>query len=437
MNPSDKGWLRTFISYRSRTIHLVRNQEIQALMSGSQNSFEFLYQLIQPTGLMYGFPIKFIGSPHPKLPEWKEKDKIKVLLAESYLCFGQFFHGQNLRTPDYRPVLEDIYSFYQQHEGLFIRPGKTLFRRKASIVDDLERILDKRISIQYDWRNFWTSFFHNSLLFLDLILFVHWKEHPPEHPTQALKTQQQLMRVNILRVIAAAAHAEDDVKPEERELFNYFLQSAHLPAPLKRKAATFIRDGVNLSEIDTVEGDSWIMNKYYLELAILTTWANRNISEAERVFLRKLAHQLDLTMWDLDHSMKSVKLFVQTHWNQVHYLQIKQNYRIVSEQMIREFQLLVKKNQRMIGEEISQSKELVVLLRKSTRTGLTEREKEKVRRQLLDILRTIPTFTLALLPGAFITLPILMRVIPKHILFPSSFVENLPEEKPSSKPSKK
>jgi hypothetical protein len=107
---------------------------------------------------------------------------------------------------------------------------------------------------------------------------------------------------------------------------------------------------------------------------------------------------------------------------------VKQNYWIVSERLIRRLRQLVVKNQRMIALEVQESKELVYLLGKSTRQELTAVEKEKVRAQLLDILRTIPAFTLFMLPGAMITLPVLLRIIPKHVLYPSSFLPPKEEE---------
>ncbi|MEM7660057.1 MAG: LETM1 domain-containing protein [Bacteroidota bacterium] len=339
---------------------------------------------------------------------------------------GLYFHYHpDKKLPEtLQAVINDIRNFYQQNYPLFSDSSRSLFGRKKNILDQIEYILDRRISIRYDWRNFWTSFFHNSLLFFDLILFVQWMEHPIEVPHHTLKERRQKLRMNILKVIAAAAHSDEEVQVEERELFNYFLSSAQLPSNLRREAATFMRDGVQLNELDLADLQSWVLKKYFLELAILTTWSNRKVSEVEKVFLRKLAHELDLNALDLQASMEAIETFVLAYWDQVHYLQIKQNYRIISERMIQRMRTIVKKNQRMISEEIQESRELVFLLRKSTRTELTSEEKEKVRDQLLDILRTIPAFTIFMLPFGSFTLPILLRIIPKSILFPSSFREN-------------
>ncbi|MEZ4828079.1 MAG: hypothetical protein R3C61_17615 [Bacteroidia bacterium] len=392
------------------------------------SSYEYLYHIIQPTGLMYGYPIRFIENPHPKAGEWVEKDKVKVLLAESYISSGLYFRHDESQdfTTTVQTVLDDIRSYYEENFHLYSETRSGLFGKKREIVSQLEYIFDQRISIKYDWRNFWTSFFHNSFLFFDLINFVQWMESRDDPPAaeaspDAIKTLRQNLRLLILQVIAAAAHADQGVKREAKELFNYFLQSSYLPAKQKKQAELSFAKGIKIENLDFSIVKSWAMRKYFLELAILTTWANRHISDSEKEFLAALAKKLKLTSAELTHSMAAVESFVFEYWDQVHYLQIKQNYRIVSERLIRQMGQTARKNQQRLAREIAESRELVYLLRKGTTQALSAEEKEKVREQLLDILRAIPAFTLFLLPGAFITLPILFRIIPKNILYPSSF----------------
>jgi hypothetical protein len=74
-------------------------------------------------------------------------------------------------------------------------------------------------------------------------------------------------------------------------------------------------------------------------------------------------------------------------------------------------------------KEISQSKELMQLLAKSANKDLSKEEKKKVKKQLLDICKTIPSLTIFLIPGGSLLLPILIKFIPQ--LLPSSFNENL------------
>ena len=72
--------------------------------------------------------------------------------------------------------------------------------------------------------------------------------------------------------------------------------------------------------------------------------------------------------------------------------------------------------------ELSESKELVVLLGQSTLRELTKGEKKKVKTQLLDICKSIPSLAIFLLPGGGVLLPLLIKLIPE--LLPSAFNEN-------------
>ena len=80
------------------------------------------------------------------------------------------------------------------------------------------------------------------------------------------------------------------------------------------------------------------------------------------------------------------------------------------------------RNKKAIIQEVNESKELLTLLHKMAREKLSEEEKFKVKIQLMDIIKTLPTFIIIALPGTFITLPLLLNVLPKKA-FPSAFSE--------------
>jgi len=63
------------------------------------------------------------------------------------------------------------------------------------------------------------------------------------------------------------------------------------------------------------------------------------------------------------------------------------------------------------------------LLAKSTVKDLDKEEKKKIKNQILDICKTIPSLTIFLLPGGSLLLPILIKFIPK--MLPSAFNENI------------
>jgi hypothetical protein len=87
---------------------------------------------------------------------------------------------------------------------------------------------------------------------------------------------------------------------------------------------------------------------------------------------------------------------------------------------------LILRNKNRLIKELAESGELVKLLTLSTVRDLNKKEKQKVREQLLDICKTVPSLTLFLLPGGSLLLPIMVKLIPT--LLPSAFNENAIEQ---------
>ena len=96
-------------------------------------------------------------------------------------------------------------------------------------------------------------------------------------------------------------------------------------------------------------------------------------------------------------------------------------------QNIEEIKELLHKNKLKLYQELSQSKEAMYLIKKSTHTNLVEEEKLKIKVQLLDICKAIPAFTVFMLPGGALLLPLLIKLIPD--ILPSAFQEDAPRQK--------
>ena len=69
---------------------------------------------------------------------------------------------------------------------------------------------------------------------------------------------------------------------------------------------------------------------------------------------------------------------------------------------------------------------MVFLIRKSASEELTKEEKEKVKTQFMDIVKSMPALAIFLLPGGALLLPIVLKIIPN--LVPSAFKDNELEE---------
>ena len=131
--------------------------------------------------------------------------------------------------------------------------------------------------------------------------------------------------------------------------------------------------------------------------------------------------KMSLTKQELLLSLKMIEEFVLQNWDKIHYLQDKNNFQIVSNRIQKRFMSVLNKNKKRIVKEIEESKELMELLAKSRKEKLSVEEKEKVKNQLLDILKTIPTLAIFLLPLGKLILPILLKILPENLFYPSAF----------------
>jgi len=83
---------------------------------------------------------------------------------------------------------------------------------------------------------------------------------------------------------------------------------------------------------------------------------------------------------------------------------------------------IIGRNKDRLITEVKESKELMALLQKSTKEELSAEEKEQVKAQFYDILKSMPSLALFLLPGGTLILPIVMKLMPE--LIPSAFKIN-------------
>jgi hypothetical protein len=414
MKPDEKGWLKEYLDFRK---DLFKGLTLKKKGSHPEHS---LYSIIQPTGLMYGHSVGHID--HPNANEWSEKDKMKVLLAESLISSSLLFYEKPVNNPEelsqiFFKTIENIGNFYNNIFPELATPSKTLFGKKRSPLELAEKILDKRIDRTSDFKgNFWTYFFHNSLLFLDVFIFGQWIHTNADRiVADFFRYEREELRFSIVKVIAAAAHSDNILDYEERKLFEYFIQGTDLPADKKKESIQIFEKGVDIDSINLPSENSWILKKFFLEVAILTTWADKKVEQAEQDFLKRFCNYLGFSDEDLENSMIAIEGFVLEHWEQLEHLKDKQEYNRISEHFISRVSKIAEKHKSRLLKEIQDSEEVSALLKKARTQELTKEESERIRQELIVILKTVPTFVIISLPQTFLTLPMLMKILPKNL----------------------
>ena len=414
MNPGEKGWLKEYLDFRKDIL-----KDLTEDTKRSEHPEQSLYRIIQPTGLMYGQPVGTID--HPESEQWDEKDRMKILLAESLISSSLLFHDKPIKNPDELSQvifksLEKIGNFYNTIFPGLATPTKTLFGRKKTPLELAEKILDKRIDRMSEFdKNFWTQFFHNSLFFLDVFIFGQWIHTNADRiVSDFFKFESEELRFSVVKVIACAAHANANVEYEERRLLEFFLQSADLSPEKKKEAKKIFDEGITIEEINLPTNNSWILKKYFVEIAILTIWADKRVEDSEMDFLKNLSHHLGFSDDDLENSLMAIEGFVLEHWDHLTELQNKQDYQQVSDRFVSRMSKITSTHKNRLLKEVQESKELMSLLNKAKSNELTDQEKAHVQELLILILKSIPTFVIISLPQRFLTLPMLLKILPDN-----------------------
>lgn len=354
---------------------------------------------------------------------------MKVLLAESLISSSLLFHEKPVKSAEdlseiILKTLVNIGNFYNNIFPELATSTKTLFGRKKTALELAERILDKRIEYAAENNNnFWSQFFHNSLFFLDIFIFGQWIHTNADRiVSDFFKYERDELRFSVIKIIAAAAHASSGIEYEERKLFEYFLNSSGLTPENRKEAFSIFEKGIEMEMINLPANNSWILKKYFLEMAILTIWADKKVEERELAFLKELCDYMGFTEDDLENSMIAIEGFVLEHWEQLSQLANKQDYQQVSTQFIARMSRIADKNRNRLIRAVQERAELMELLRKARSSELNDKEKAELQELLIVVLKTIPTLVIISLPQHFLTLPILLKILPTDF-----FAESLQE----------
>jgi hypothetical protein len=411
LNRGKKGWLAEYLEFRKDMF-----QSFFQDTAEDRHPEESLYRLLRPNGLIYGHPV--LMDEVKEESSFSNLNKMKILMAESLINGSLILHHQEVNsTDDFSDVImktvHNIGDFYNKVYPELAVSSRTLFGRKKSPLEIAEKILEKRILLNETNGDFWINFFNNSLLFLDIYFFGQWMHaNVDKNVAVFFKSEKESLRFSVVKVLTAAAHANKIIEEEEQGLFDYFLNSSHLSLDQKEEAKVIFKEGVSLDEIDLPTHNSWILKKYFLELAILTVWADRKLEDSEYTFLQKFNKSLGFFEEDLENSLLAVEGFVLEHWEYLEVLRSEHDYSEVSQQYVDRIRKMAERNAMRIATEMQGESELNVLLEKAKVDNLSDKESAKLKDDLINVLKKVPTFVIIGLPTTFLTLPMLLKILP-------------------------
>jgi len=398
INPSAPGWIDKFFTTQKFTEqHVFLNPDL-------------FYTKVRETGFIYGHIVSFETPNYIDTKGWVQNEIPKVALLNSlFSIYGLTTHEIN---PD--NFITKLLDFYNEMNP----QGFNLFKivlPDGSPSLNLEKIIDDRVQTNIDIisKNF-SHIVTNALLFIDVLAFRQYLIHG-EIPEKYLKKIEEA----VIRVVSLALKIKSNKSTYDNLLIRLFEASV--------RYSKF--SNVNVKNLEDLNLDyfSFELEKYYLiDMAGMAIWSDGKIENEEIYFLHKLAEIVKVTDTFVMHSIQSTDNFITKHKKEIPYFNYSNPVKHFYDQTTQSVITLITRNKNRLVKEIMQSKELMILLAHSTHRDLNEKEKKKVKKQLLDICKTIPSLTIFLLPGGSLLLPILIKFIPK--LLPSAFNENLENE---------
>jgi len=165
---------------------------------------------------------------------------------------------------------------------------------------------------------------------------------------------------------------------------------------------------------------------YAFDLGCMASWTDRMIDPEEYLFLNQLGYDLNLNEKIINQSIKDINTFYITNQDQIALLGSKNLVKSFYDNSSKMVKKLIKRNSKRLMKELSESKELMILLTKSTTRDLSDEEQKKMQTQLIDLIKSIPSLAIFMLPGGAILLPLFVKFIPK--MLPTAFDDNRIED---------
>ncbi len=419
MNPSKSGWIKKYFSILDN-YHESLDQYPGAILSTE----ELFYGYLQPTGVMYGYPTSLLFLENDLMDELSREEAFKILLLEGLILTDHLKQGK-FDIDALENSLEAFVDFYEQTEIEHAKKGWFHFKDQTPY-EKLESIIAQRVDIKTSFSNkLWTTYLYNSLVFHDLILY---HEYHDGVPAEKLKYKRQQLAADVMKIIAIAAHADGELTEEEEAIFEVFMASAKLDKDDRDDVKAYWDGDKGIDDLTLNYERSWVINRYLMEVAVLTVWSDRIVVQSEKDFLELLTEKLGIASDEHDKSFIAIQAFVMNNYETVPFLRGKNDAERLMDGASERWKNILGRNKDKLATELKESKDLMALIAKSTTEELSKEEKEKARLQLKDLARTIPSLTLFMLPGGSLLLPIILKIIPD--LVPTAFRSNhIDEEK--------
>ena len=395
INPSTNGWIDKFFT------------ENQDNFIDFKSNYVSFYESCRETGFIYGYVVNFQLKAPLNTSKWSYDEITKVGFLNT-LFSVYALENQKGNSKDFIELVYDFYKIIQPENLNFIKkilPEGSRSSRLEKVIDD--RIQTNQNSISKNFSHIIT----NALLFIDVLAFHYYLKNN-NLPNDYLKNLES----DCIKIVSYALNVKQNKSKYDELLVKLFENS------IRYTKFTSI-DSIAFADLKLLKYNEILEKLYLLDIAQMALWSDEKLEENEIQLVQQISDDLGLDSLLLEKSEDQINYFIQQYKAEIPFFNYSNPIKHFYEQANKNVTKLIIRNKDRLTKEIKESGELMQLLAKSTSKDLSKEEKKKVKKQLLDICKTIPSLTIFLLPGGGLLLPILIKFIPQ--LLPSAFNENL------------
>lgn len=410
LSPGSKNWIAKFFQLLDKDVisldfDLINNDES-----------DITHFISHRTGLVYGNALHLLFSHGIETKHFTHDEKLKLLLFET-LLFTYLRRKQGVfNQVDF---LESLIQFYgnTKDSGVFAWFDR-IFKGKSSL--DLEEILAQRIHVKSTFfgANYWLNHMSNAFVFLDVVLYRAFLDGR----VRSFHSHYDEYACSLMNSVIYAAYTDKLVEEKEQRVLWHFLASTELEKTHKNRFENRILTGVPLKVIQHEFVKDKLLSKISYELGLFLIQGTHQPSQLEYDKLKSFGRAIGLSENEMQESMEMCTAYMLQNQHENLVLQSDSETGYVFKSFSQKWIRILGRNKDRLVQEMRESKELMTLIQKSRKEDLSPIEKEQVRAQFIDLLKTMPSVALFLLPGGSLLLPLILKLVPE--LVPSAFKAN-------------
>ncbi len=408
-SPGAKNWIPKYFD--------LEEKGIISLEIEFKNDLEIspLRLLINRTGLLYGSCTQFIFIKNTGFFRFTKDEQLKLLLFET-LIYVYKSHFHSFEKEQFLVTLE---KYYEGDERLRFGHWMNFFPEKSREAR-IETILSDRVKVKSTifGSNYWLNHLSNSFVFLDVLLFQRFLQNK----TESFFESYQPIASTAVNCLAYVAYLDNQVIEKEQRMLWHFLASADLEKEEKIRCEKNILEGVSFDEILFEKIDDSTIKQAIFELCIFVIRGSDYLSEEEEFKIVEFGELLGISENDIHLSLMLCNSFMMENGEEITLLKTESNTHFIYRAFTKRWLRILGRNKDKLVRELKESKELISLIQKSTKEELTKEEKELVKSQFMDLLKSMPSMAIFMLPGGGLLLPLILKLVPD--LLPSSFKDN-------------